>query len=225
MTTIEKRIRRTWQRIFNINVEAARRRGSRLPESLMPLSAHLKMLGINEEPSGNWALKGEVTEGENDQQTAVIVVSHKTKLQSTSTHNHPTRVERTDNKMGIKKSDAFPKKFLKVEDLGGRKVKVTIDRVEMEEVGDDEKPVAYFEEDSVKPLVLNVTNWSMIEEITGVDDTDVWSGATVVLYPDKTTYQGKRVPCIRIRGPEAADSIRKSKPIREPGEDDSEDAA
>src|SRR5215813_1138548 len=85
--------------------------------------------------------------------------------------------------MGIKKSDAFPKKYIKVEDLSGRKVTAVIDRVEMEEVGDKEKAVVYFEEDNLKPLVLNLTNWDTIEEIADSDNTDEWSGVKIVLYP------------------------------------------
>jgi hypothetical protein len=114
--------------------------------------------------------------------------------------------------MAISKNTAFPKKYLKVEDLNGRKVPTVIDRLVMEEVGDDDKPVLYFEGDLVKPLVLNLTNWSTIEEIAGETDTDKWSGAKIVLYTDKTTFQGKRVPCIRIQAPPKA--------AREPGDDD-----
>src|SRR5262249_12250928 len=113
---------------------------------------------IKKEPGGNPALQTE-REGTIDEKRPVVIVSHETDLQSTSTHNHPNRVE-GKTIMGIKKSDAFPKKYIKVDDLGGRKIAAVIDRVEMEEVGDKDKPVVYFEDDAVKPLVLNNTNWS-----------------------------------------------------------------
>jgi hypothetical protein len=171
---------------------------------------------IKKEPGGNPALK-ERKEGATDEERPLIIVSHETTTsQSTSTHNHP----RGDKTMGIKKSDAFPKKYIKVDDLGGRNIAAVIDRVEMEKVGDKDKPVLYFENDSVKPLVLNNTNWSLIEEIADDKDTDNWSGVKILLVPAKTNYQGNRVPCIRV---EAAP--KPAKPSREPGEDDDEDAA
>ena len=57
----------------------------------------------------------------------------------------------------MKVNEAFPSKFLKADDLQDRTVKLTIDRVEMDEVGDGRKPIAYFK-DAKKGLVLNVTN-------------------------------------------------------------------
>lgn len=219
--TETERIRRTWWRTFGFDVEAARFRDSRLSEKIKPLSAHLKMLSnwIKEEPGCRRALKKE-REGAIHEATErpVTIVSHETDSQSTSTSNRLTRQK--DKTVGIKKSDAFPKKYIKVEDLGGRKVAAVIDRVEMEEVGDQDKPVVYFENDSVKPLVLNNTNWSTIEEIADDEDTDNWSGVKILLSPAKTNYQGNRVPSIRI---EAAP--KPAKPSREPGEDDGDEAA
>lgn len=119
--------------------------------------------------------------------------------------------------MGIKKTDIFPKRYLRVEDLDGRRVLAVIARVKTEEIGNNEKAVLHFKDEALKPLPLNVTNWSAIEEIAGSEDTDEWAGVKIVLYPSKTDFQGKRVPCIRIEAPKPA------KVSREPGED--EDAA
>src|SRR5262249_20776627 len=113
---------------------------------------------IKKEPGGNPALQT-AREGTIDEKWPVVIVSHETNLQSTTTHNHTIRVE-GKTIMGIKKSDAYPKKYIKVDDLGGRKVAAVIDRFEREEVGEKDKPVVYFEDDTVKPLVLNNTNWS-----------------------------------------------------------------
>jgi hypothetical protein len=44
----------------------------------------------------------------------------------------------------MKTSDAFPSRFMKVADLGGKEVAATISSVELEKVGDDQKLVAYF---------------------------------------------------------------------------------
>ena len=52
---------------------------------------------------------------------------------------------------------AFPGEFLKAADLQGRQAAVVIDRVEMQKVGDDHKPVAYFQGKD-RGLVLNKTN-------------------------------------------------------------------
>jgi hypothetical protein len=159
-------------------------------------------------------------EGREISKRPVTNLSHKVLPQSittfnlTQTYNRPIRAERAGGLMGIKKSDAFPKKYLRVEDLDGRRITAVIDHVKLEEIGDSKKAVVYWKNDALKPLPLNVTNWSAIEEIAGTDDTDKWTGVKVVLYPSKTDFQGKRVPCIRIDAP------KPWKPSREPGDDD-----
>lgn len=100
----------------------------------------------------------------------------------------------------MKIGKAFPSNYIKSDDLDGRRVVVTIDRVELEKIGDDEKPVLYFKGKD-RGLVLNKTNAATIVEITGSDDTDDWHGHPIVLFPSKTEFQGKRVPCIRVDDP------------------------
>ena len=100
--------------------------------------------------------------------------------------------------MNIK--DAFPGSYLKAADLGGKRIGVTIDRVELENIGSDNKPVLYFQGKD-KGLVLNKTNSNMISEIIGSDETDEWSGHRVALYSTKVDYQGKRVDAIRVTHP------------------------
>jgi hypothetical protein len=96
---------------------------------------------------------------------------------------------------------AFPSNYIKVSDLDGRNAVVTIDRVELETIGQgkdaEEKAVVYFR-GKEKGLVLNKTNALSIVEITGSDETDDWNGHRVVLYPSKTDFAGKRVDCIRV---------------------------
>lgn len=101
----------------------------------------------------------------------------------------------------MKISELFPSKFLRADDLDGREAECAIDNVGAEDVAGDgnDKPVLYFEGKD-KGLVLNKTNSMEIASSYG-DDTDKWSGKPVVLYPTKTQYQGKLVPCIRIRIP------------------------
>ncbi len=100
-------------------------------------------------------------------------------------------------------NDAFPSRFLKAADLNGRKVLLRMSHVEMEDVAgtgpDSTKPVLYFK-GKKKGLVLNVTNANTIEEAYG-RDTDKWEDRQIELYPTETEFQGKVVPCLRIRIP------------------------
>jgi len=92
----------------------------------------------------------------------------------------------------------FPGKYVNANDLQGRDVIVTIDKIVMQPVGDDEtKPVCYFV-GRTKGLILNRTNWSTLEEITGFDDSDQWPGTRILLKTVKVEFQGKRVPGIRL---------------------------
>jgi len=93
--------------------------------------------------------------------------------------------------------DAFPGSFIKAADLKGRRVQVTIDRVEMQDLQDQTKAVLYFR-DKDRGLVLNKTNANLLCEILGSHEVDDWTGKQVVVYPTKTEYQGRRVDCIRI---------------------------
>lgn len=94
--------------------------------------------------------------------------------------------------------------YLKVADLDGKRVMVTIDRVEIEAIGkgsdQEQKPILYFAGHE-KGLVLNKTNAATIQEILGTPETEAWSGQKIVLLPAKTDFGGKRVDCIRIMAP------------------------
>jgi hypothetical protein len=101
--------------------------------------------------------------------------------------------------------DYFPSKYLKVDDLKGRKVAATISCCGAEEVGQGpdktRKLVVRFKETS-KGLVMNRVNSDTVSELTGTEDEQEWVGHRIILIPSKTDYQGKRVGCIRIEGPE-----------------------
>lgn len=92
---------------------------------------------------------------------------------------------------------AFPSTYLKASDLQGRTVTVTMDRVIMEEVGGEHKPVLYFQ-GTERGIVLNKTNSSIIAEMHG-DETDDWVGKKIKLYPARVEFQGKIVDAIRIK--------------------------
>lgn len=111
----------------------------------------------------------------------------------------------------------FPSKYLKEADLQGRKVKVTIAKVQIDELQmtgghKEKKPVVYLQ-GKEKMLVLNKTNALAIASLYG-NDTDAWVGKQIVLRPAKDRFQGNMVACIRIDVDGA-----KAEPAREPGDE------
>jgi hypothetical protein len=101
----------------------------------------------------------------------------------------------------MKAQDVFSSNYLNAAALQGKTPIVTIERVEMEDIGKDDKqerkPVVYFK-GSDRGLALNRTNFNSLVEFTGQDDTDNWPGHRVKLITAMVDYQGKRVPAIRI---------------------------
>ncbi len=119
----------------------------------------------------------------------------------------------------MKAHEAFPSKYIKTEDLEGKSVPVTIERVITETIKRDdgateEKRIVYFR-GGQRGMVLNQTNWNAIADISGKDDDDDWPGTKVVLYPTKTQFGSKTVPCIRIMGPAQNSALSKTqlKPV------------
>lgn len=104
-------------------------------------------------------------------------------------------------------SEAFPSKYLKAADLQGRNITVVVDRVEMETIGDDRRPIAYFR-GKEKGLVLNKTNSNNIAAVYG-DDTDDWQGGELIMYPTMVDYQGKSVEAIRVKVPPQKPAARR----------------
>ena len=97
----------------------------------------------------------------------------------------------------MKINDAFPSSYLKAADLNGKAVRVTIESVSVEKLGDDQKPILHFV-GKEKALVLNKTNSNRIIEAVGSDETDDWEGWSIALYACKVDFQGKRVDAIRV---------------------------
>lgn len=97
--------------------------------------------------------------------------------------------------------DCFPSKYVASEDLKGQDVTVTIADVRVEELrsekGTERKPVVYFA-GMTKGLVLNVANTETIVSML-TDDTDLWIGRAITLFPTQTNFGKKVVPCIRVR--------------------------
>ncbi len=103
----------------------------------------------------------------------------------------------------MKVSEAFPSKYLSAPDLDGKNVRVIMQHVEMDKLGDDNKPVVYFK-GKTKGLALNKTNSKAIAEAYG-DEMDDWRDQEIILFPAMVDYQGKTVEAIRVRVPTAKD--------------------
>ncbi len=104
----------------------------------------------------------------------------------------------------MKISEEVPSQYLKASDLEGREVRLTMGRVDREEIGTDKKLVLYFKERD-KGLVLNKTNANTIGDAHG-DDTDDWFGHPLILFSIRTEYQGKPVDGLRCRVPTPKDN-------------------
>ena len=91
---------------------------------------------------------------------------------------------------------AFPSDYLRSVDIKGRKVRVIIDRVEIEQIGNDHKPVVYFQ-GKEKGVVLNKTNSMSLAALFG-SETDDWTGGHVEITTAPVFFQGKMVDGIRL---------------------------
>ena len=97
-------------------------------------------------------------------------------------------------------SEAFPSLYIKAADLNNRTIKLKIDKVVFEEIGQnkDRKPVMYFV-DTKKGLVLNKTNAEQIGSVYG-QQFEGWSGKEIELFSQMVAFQGQSVAAIRVRG-------------------------
>lgn len=96
-------------------------------------------------------------------------------------------------------SGAFPSEFLRAADLQDRTVAVTMEKIEMRDIGGDHKPVLFFQ-GKERGLVLNKTNANTISAVYG-DESDNWSGQPLMLFPCMVDFQGRQVQAIRVRVP------------------------
>lgn len=106
-------------------------------------------------------------------------------------------------------NDVYPSKYLKADDLQGREVRVVMSNVEMEKIGDDNKPVLYFKGKD-KGVVLNKTNAGTIAAAYG-HESEEWFDQPLILFSVMVDFQGKVAPAIRCRVPTAKDN-RAAKP-------------
>jgi hypothetical protein len=75
----------------------------------------------------------------------------------------------------------------------------TVRTVSQQLVGTDQKVCVQFDQHT-KPLGLNKTNLKLIAANYGLE-AQHWIGRPLELYRDQTQFQGRSVPCIRVRIP------------------------
>ena len=95
-----------------------------------------------------------------------------------------------------KTSHFFPSKYLNSDDVP-EPIEVTVRHVAEETVGEQRKPVCYFEELS-KGLVVNKTNFLMLAQIAKNEDSDNWGGVRAVLTVELVNYKGTVTQGLRL---------------------------
>lgn len=121
----------------------------------------------------------------------------------------------------MKLSEAFPSKYISAAELDGEDLTVTIKKVTLEKVGQQdssEKIVLHFS-DHDKAMVCNKTNAMTIAKVLESDDTDYWPGRQITIYPTEVEYAGETMLGLRVRllqkkkpvGPTAADALKSAK--------------
>jgi len=103
----------------------------------------------------------------------------------------------------MKLNQVFKSNYLKAEDLQGRTVQLRVEKADVVDFDDGQKVVLHFVGKD-KGLVCNKTNCSVMQEITGSDDTDNWTDCMIMLTVRKVEFQGKLVPALRILLPDQA---------------------
>jgi hypothetical protein len=114
----------------------------------------------------------------------------------------------------MRTSDLFPSKYLKAEDAKAKQIVATISYMKQELVGQGQdqklKPVLYLE--NQKPIVLNKTNFAVLEEAFG--DSEDWPGHKIKIRCEKVGFGGKRVDGLRF------DPVVPKRPIKDDLEDE-----
>jgi hypothetical protein len=100
----------------------------------------------------------------------------------------------------------FPSKYLRAADLPRAGLSLTIDAVEREQIGGDDKWVIYFVGGEERGLCLNKTNALTIADAYGKKVAE-WSGRKIHLRKEKVPFQGGRVDAIRLAAIELDDDI------------------
>jgi len=124
----------------------------------------------------------------------------------------------------MKRNAAFPSTFMAKEDVSNPLL-LTIGPVNMEavNVGDgasEDKPVLHWLEQGQPPLIVNTTNWNVIENLYG-DDSDGWHGKQIVAFNDPNVqYAGRMVGGVRVKAPDAGAQAPAAAPVAVPPVED-----
>ena len=104
----------------------------------------------------------------------------------------------------MKLDEMFPSRYVKGQDLNGRAMTVTIERIQLEGMRPNpqspelEKYVLYTTEGK-KGIVLSKTLAIQIARILGIDESDEWKGKKVTLFPTPMIVAGVQRVAIRAR--------------------------
>lgn len=100
-------------------------------------------------------------------------------------------------------SDIYSSPWLKAENLQDDEETFTITGSSIgtfEDKGKEKSQIVLNFRETEKKFGLNVTNYSVLKEIFGSDDSDDWIGNQVVLFVTQTTMtDGRQVDCLRIK--------------------------
>jgi hypothetical protein len=95
----------------------------------------------------------------------------------------------------MKMNDAYPSTYVKADQITSP-VEVVIDRVELCELGEDRKPVVFFQGKDAG-VVLSKSRFGQLVEICQAEDSDDWRGSPVILTTEPSFYAGK--PCRALK--------------------------
>lgn len=94
-------------------------------------------------------------------------------------------------------TDYFGGNYLKASDIK-EPLSLTITGVKVQRLEERDKLIVSFDETD-KGFVLNKINTNRIIEWVGDKETDNWAGTKITLLATTVEYDGKDVPCIRVK--------------------------
>ncbi len=103
----------------------------------------------------------------------------------------------------MRKDELFPSKWIKTVEVGAAGLVLTIAAVKKEEFKKPDsdvkevKPVAFFAE-TKKGFPINKTNFDLIVDATGEEDTDDWVGKRIKLVVEEVEAFGKTTEGVRV---------------------------
>lgn len=112
----------------------------------------------------------------------------------------PRDPTRTQNTHMASIHDAFPSDFLKVEDLQGKNVPVTIASAKIDDIGQGqnrERKIIISLVGKSKKFVCNKTNAKVIAGLYG-DQIEGWANQRITLCPREVEFQGNMVMALRV---------------------------